>query len=57
MTGKEIFEEGLRKRRLWSRGATNAIVILHSLITEDCPMSRRLKLIDIMSYVDGVIWI
>jgi hypothetical protein len=57
MTGEQIFREELRKRRLWSRGATNAIVILQTLITEDCTMSHRLKMIDLMCHIDGVIWI
>jgi len=57
MTGQQIFTEELRKRRLWSRGATNAIVILQTLITEDCTMTHRLKMIDLMCHIDGVIWI
>lgn len=57
MTDKQLFQEELRQRRLWTRGATNAIGILHSLITDDCPMVRRLELIDLMCHIDGVIWI
>lgn len=47
----------LKQRRMWTRGATNALGILQGLITADCSIQHRLRMIDLMCAIDAVIWI
>ena len=49
--------EEMKLRIMLARGTTNAMRIVQSLITEDCPMQHRLRMIDLMCHLDGVIWI